>query len=351
MTTQPPSSDRGRELDSESPDRTKAVISTHGLKKYYYPQETILHSLLKREDKYVHAVDGVSLTINENEILGLVGESGCGKSTLARTLARLEEPTDGRIFFQGTDITDKSERALRQLRSDIQFIHQDPSSSLNPRKRIGQLLSRPLKLHTDLDSDERYEKIAELLTMVGLSSGQRDRYPRELSGGQRQRVEIARALSVSPSLIVADEPTSALDVTVQAQVLELLKDLQQEYNLSILFISHDLRIVRHIADRVGVMYLGQVVETGPTEAIFSAPRHPYTQSLLSSIPSVSGKRRDRITIEGELPDPVNPPSGCRFHTRCPLATEECVSREPDLRTESTGHEYMCHYSDADISEQ
>ncbi|MUV57294.1 ABC transporter ATP-binding protein [Halogeometricum sp. CBA1124] len=293
-------------------------------------------------------VDGVSLSLRANETLGLVGESGCGKSTLGRTLVRLEQPTGGSIRFRGEDITATSERSLRSYRREIQFIHQDPSSSLNPRKRVGEIINRPLELHTSLDSAGRTGRVEELLDRVGLDPATRHRYAHELSGGQRQRVEIARALSVNPSVVVADEPTSALDVTVQAQILELLEDLREEFDLAMLFISHDLRTVRYIADRVSVMYLGELIETGPTDDVFEAPRHPYTQSLLASAPAIGERTHDRITLAGEPPDPVDPPSGCRFHPRCPVATDRCGRDVPATHMAGPSHRHRCHYADADV---
>jgi peptide/nickel transport system ATP-binding protein len=325
------------------------VLVADDLRKYYRKNDGVLASLLRpSENADVHAVDGVSLSLRSNETLGLVGESGCGKSTLGRTLVRLEEPTGGSIRFRGEDITATSERDLRSYRREIQFIHQDPSSSLNPRKRVGQIVARPLELHTSLDSDGRVDRVEDLLDRVGLDPATRHRYAHELSGGQRQRVEIARALSVNPSVVVADEPTSALDVTVQAQILELLEELREEFDLAMLFISHDLRTVRHIADRVSVMYLGKLVETGPTAEVFESPRHPYTQSLLASAPAVSGRRTDRITLSGEPPDPVDPPSGCRFHPRCPLATDRCSTDVPETHAATPVHVHRCHYADADV---
>lgn len=339
------------ELTSKTESKDDDVaLRAEGLKKYFPVNQGLLSSLLGQNERYVHAVDGVSLSVDGTETLGLVGESGCGKSTLGRTLVRLEEPTDGRIWFQGEELTGQSERELRSYRSDIQFIHQDPSSSLNPRKRITQILSRPLELHTDLNEEGREDRIAELLNRVGLNPNQRHRFPHEFSGGQRQRIEIARALSVNPSIVIADEPTSALDVTVQAQILKLLEDLQTEYDLSMVFISHDLRTVRYIADTVSVMYLGQLVETGATEEVFDSPRHPYTQSLLSSAPSVSGSNGESVTLQGEPPDPVDPPSGCRFHPRCPVAKKGCKTNIPQKFEASQSHSYRCHFENVNVFE-
>lgn len=335
--------------ETELPD--KPVLEATNLKKYYDLGEGIVDSLLRRSGRQVHAVDGVSLALGRRETLGLVGESGCGKSTLARVLTRLEEPTDGQIFFNGEDITAKSERSLRSYRSEIQFIHQDPSSSLNPRKKVQHIIGRPLVVHTDLDREARENRVGELLEQVGLNPELRHRYPHEFSGGQRQRIEIARALSVNPSVVIADEPTSALDVTVQAQILQLLEDLREEFDLSILFISHDLRTIRYIADRVNVMYLGEIIESGPTDAVFGTPHHPYTQSLLSSAPAVEGRQAGSVTLHGEPPDPVDPPSGCRFHARCPVAHDLCSELVPNEHAVSERHTHRCHFADADIHEQ
>jgi len=333
-----------------SEGRADPVIEARDLKKYYDVGEGFVDSLLRRSGRQVHAVDGVSLELGQRETLGLVGESGCGKSTLARVLTRLEEPTDGQIFFRSEDITAKSERSLRSYRSEIQFIHQDPSSSLNPRKKVQHIVGRPLVVHTDMDGEERADRVAELLEQVGLNPELRHRYPHEFSGGQRQRVETARALSVNPSVVIADEPTSALDVTVQAQILQLLEDLREEFELAMLFISHDLRTVRYIADRVSVMYLGEIVESGPTAETFGAPRHPYTQSLLASAPAVEGRTRSSVRLRGEPPDPVDPPSGCRFHERCPVARDVCGDLDPNEHAVGDRHTHRCHFADADVHE-
>lgn len=324
------------------------VLEARNLRKYYDVGEGLMDSLLRRGGQQVHAVDGVSMALQGRETLGLVGESGCGKSTLARVISRLEEPTDGRVFFRGEDISAKSERSLRSYRNEIQFIHQDPSSSLNPRKKVQHIIGRPLELHSDLGKEARIERVGELLEQVGLDPRIRHRYPHEFSGGQLQRIEIARALSVNPSVVIADEPTSALDVTVQAQILQLLDDLRQKFELSMLFISHDLRIIRYIADRVSVMYLGEIIETGPTGEVFETPHHPYTQSLLSSAPAMEGQQEGSVTLRGEPPDPVDPPSGCRFHERCPVAHNLCSNLVPNEHPVSGGHTHRCHFADADI---
>lgn len=327
---------------------TNPILVAEGLERYYPVSEGVLKSLLPGAGSEVRAVDGVSLALQEGETFGLVGESGCGKSTMGRVLVRLDEPTGGTLTYHGSDITRASMRELRPLRSEIQFIHQDPSSSLNPRKRVEQILDRPLTIHTELSTDERSDRIEELLERVGLDPGRRTMYPHELSGGQQQRVEIARALSVDPTFIVADEPTSALDVTVQAQILTLLERLQDDLDLTMVFISHDLRTIRHITDRVGVMYLGELVEVGPTERVFESPSHPYTMSLLRSVPTVRSTSRSRVRLEGQPPDPASPPIGCRFHTRCPVAQDVCEAVEPIEQTAGDNHRHRCHFGSADL---
>ncbi|WP_436934339.1 ABC transporter ATP-binding protein [Halovenus marina] len=342
----------GNEIDATTQvSDDDSVLVADELERYYQSSESMLASLLPGRDRKVRAVDGVSLNLREGETFGLVGESGCGKSTLGRVLVRLDRPTGGTLTYRGEDITNSSMRQLRPLRSEIQFIHQDPSSSLNPRKRVEQILERSFVIHTDLTAEERSARIDELLEQVGLDPARREKYPHELSGGQQQRVEIARALSVDPTLIVADEPTSALDVTVQAQILQLLEEIQAEFDLTMVFISHDLRTIRHITDRVGVMYLGELVEVGPTDAVFESPSHPYTMSLLRSVPTVTGTNRSRVRLEGQPPDPENPPSGCRFHTRCPVAQEVCGAVEPVERSAGENHTHHCHFGTVDLTEE
>ena len=293
----------------------------------------------------VHAVEDVSLTVNAGETLGIVGESGCGKSTTARLMVRLLEPTGGKIIFDGHDISRMSQRQLRPLRQQMQIIFQDPYSSLNPRKSVGQIIAEPFAIHrTGKDSKRR---VQELLARVGLSPEHFNRYPHEFSGGQRQRIGVARALALQPKLIVCDEPVSALDVSVQAQILNLLKDLQKEFGLTYVFISHDLSVIRQISDRIAVMYLGRVVETGDSEALYEHPRHPYTAALLSAVPrpDTSGENaRKRIVLGGDVPSPVNPPAACVFHPRCPrFHPGRCDVELPALRPFDGDHEAACHY--------
>jgi oligopeptide transport system ATP-binding protein len=314
------------------------LIRVEGLKKYF----DISHSFLSRDKKVVKAVDGVSFHINKGETLGIVGESGCGKSTMGRLLLRLIEPSEGKIFFQGKELTSLKGKELKRERKDFQMVFQDPHASLNPRMTIREIIEEPIETH-GLYSGKRNDKIREILDAVGIPASYLDRYPHEFSGGQRQRIGIARALAVQPKFIVADEPVAALDVSIQAQILNLLIDLQKEFGLTYLFIAHDLGVVQYVSNRIGVMYLGQLVELSDSERLYNRPLHPYTQALLSAIPiSDPFIKRERIRLNGEIPSPVNPPQGCRFHTRCPLATDECRTVTPIFREVEDGHFVACH---------
>ncbi|MDX6269236.1 MAG: peptide/nickel transport system ATP-binding protein [Acidobacteriota bacterium] len=302
----------------------------------------VKHFPVAGSDDVVRAVDGVTFEILKGETLGLVGESGCGKSTVGRCLLRLIEPTRGEISFEGKDVRALSGKALRGVRAEMQIIFQDPYASLNPRLKVRDIVGEPLVIHGAGTREERRERVAELLRKVGLDPDYMNRYPHEFSGGQRQRLGIARALALNPKLIVADEPVSALDVSVQAQVINLLEDLQAEFDLTYLFISHGLAVVEHISNRVAVMYLGRIVEVASAVELYANPQHPYTRALLSAIPVPDPTRkRERIVLTGDVPTPINPPSGCRFHTRCPDAIPECSQIDPDLREVAPGHTVAC----------
>lgn len=312
---------------------TQELVRVRGLVK---------HFPVEGSDDLVRAVDGVSFEIFRGETLGLVGESGCGKSTAGRCLLRLIEPTAGEITFAGRDVISLAKRELRELRREMQIVFQDPYSSLNPRLRVGDIVAEPLVIHHIGAKTERRERVAELLRKVGLDPNYMNRYPHEFSGGQRQRIGVARTLALSPKLIVADEPVSALDVSVQAQVVNLLQDLQKEFGLTYLFISHGLAVVEHISTRVAVMYLGRIVEVASASELYARPLHPYTQALLSAIPVPDPKRkRERIVLQGDVPTPIDPPSGCHFRTRCPIAIDECSRIDPELREISPGHRVAC----------
>jgi oligopeptide transport system ATP-binding protein len=319
------------------------LVRAEHIKKYF----PIRKGLLQREVARVHAVDDVSLEVRTGETLGLVGESGCGKSTLARCIARLYDLTSGTITFEGRDISRLSRRQLRPVRRELQMVFQDPYASLNPRKRVGTIISDPLHIHKYGDRAKIKNRVRELLELVGLSPEHVNRYPHEFSGGQRQRIGVARAIALHPKLIIADEPVSALDVSIRAQVINLLDDLQDELALTYIFIAHDLGVVRHISDRIAVMYLGKIVEISPAEELYRQPVHPYTEALLSAVPLPDpdlSARRERIVLEGDVPSPVRPPSGCRFHPRCRYATEICSREEPPLVLHgSQGHLAACHH--------
>ena len=324
-------------MDNQMPENREILLSVEHLVKWFPVTKWFFE-----KQRYVKAVDDVSFVVYKGETLGLVGESGCGKSTLARVILQLIKANSGSVEFEGKELCGMKRAQLNTLRKEMQIVFQDPFKSLHPRMTVGKSIGAPLLISRQItDSDKRKKRVVELMECVGLNEAQYDRYPHEFSGGQRQRIVIARALATNPKLVICDEPVSALDVSVRAQVLNLLIKLQQQMQLTYIFISHDLSVVEHICDRVCIMYLGKIVEIGTKEQIFSNPLHPYTQALLSAAPDFDNPTKDRIILEDDIPSPVNPPSGCRFHTRCKYACEECSKREPVLREIEPGHGVCC----------
>ena len=322
---------------------TAPLLEVTDLAKHYPVRKGLI---LAKQVGTVRAVDGVSFALNRGETLALVGESGCGKSTTARLVLRLIEPSTGTIRFDGEDVTRVTGAAQRAMRRRMQIVFQDPYASLNPRLTVAETIAEPMLVHGIGDAASRKKRVEELLSLVGLRAFHAQRYPHEFSGGQRQRIGIARALSVQPDLVVCDEPVSALDVSIQAQVVNLLKDLQRRFGLAYLFIAHDLAVVKHVADRIAVMYLGQIVETASKQDLFASPRHPYTRALLAAIPHPDPQRRGQVKpLGGDVPSPMNPPPGCRFHTRCAFAQDRCRQEAPELRTLAQGHQAACHFAE------
>ncbi|CDO03214.1 Stage 0 sporulation protein KE [Oceanobacillus picturae] len=320
----------------------KPLLEVKNLKKHFPTKGT---SLFSRNKDMVKAVDGITFTVKAGETLGLVGESGCGKSTAGRSILKLTEPTEGQLIYKGEDITAFRGERMRKLRQEMQLIFQDPYASLNPRKTIEQIITEPMKIF-QMEKAARKQKLDRLLDVVGLSSYHKSRYPHEFSGGQRQRIGIARSLALDPELVICDEPVSALDVSIQAQVINLLEELQEEFKLTYIFIAHDLSVIHHISDRVAVMYLGELVEVGEAAEVYKSPKHPYTQALLSAVPKANPhQEKERIILKGDLPSPANPPKGCKFHTRCPFAEAICRSEKPTMKQVSlTGQMAACHFA-------
>ncbi len=326
--------------------QTRPLLQVRDLEKAYHLNSGILQRITRQPPLNLKAVDKVSFSVKAGETLGLIGESGCGKSTLARTVLRLHEPTGGSIVFDGTDITRLPPREMTTLRRRMQIIFQDPYASLNPRKSVEDIVGLPLSLHGIARRSEIRDRVVAMLESVGLKSSHLGRFPHQFSGGQRQRIGIARALILNPSFVVCDEPVSALDVSVQAQIIALLGSLKRELGLTYLFISHDIGVIGHVSDRIAVMYLGDIVETGPARALLQAPKHPYTKALLSAVPQIdAGPKRERIKLKGDLPSPLDPPKGCKFHTRCPFAIDRCRSEVPVLRDVAGERLAACHLAE------
>ncbi|MDD2920737.1 MAG: dipeptide ABC transporter ATP-binding protein [Anaerolineales bacterium] len=326
---------------SDNNTKNEVLLKVENLKMHF----PIYRGVFQRQVGAVHAVDGVSFDVKRGETLGLVGESGCGKSTTGRAILQLYTPTAGNVFFDGTDLVSLKREEMRWMRREMQMIFQDPYASLNPRMTVGEIVAEPLAVHNVATGKEIQERVMHLLNLVGLNAGFAGRYPHEFSGGQRQRIGVARALALQPSFIICDEPISALDVSIQAQVVNLLEELQEQFNLTYLFIAHDLSMVRHISKRVAVMYLGVIMELANRDDLYLEPLHPYTQALLSAVPipdPVADASRKRVILEGDVPSPVNPPSGCRFRTRCPIADKICAEARPEFREVKSGHFVACH---------
>jgi peptide/nickel transport system ATP-binding protein/oligopeptide transport system ATP-binding protein len=326
------------QMESEYTIDNAPLLKVRGLKKYFP-----IHSPFGRTIGHVKAIEDLNFNLYEKKTLGLVGESGCGKSTSGRALLRLTEPTEGTALYKGRDIFQLKEKEFTKMRKEMQMVFQDPHSSLNPKKRIGEIIEEPMNIHNIGLKQDRMETAMTLLEKTGIRQDQYFRYPHEFSGGQRQRIGLARALALNPNIVVLDEPVSALDVSIQSQVINLLQEIQEEFSLAYLFISHDLSVVRHIADEIGVMYLGHLVEKAPTDELFANPLHPYTKALLSSIPLPNpGQKRERIILKGDVPSPIHPPSGCVFHTRCPFVMDICKTVKPESQIQTHGHEVACH---------